>query len=141
MLHYALLLKSVWCLKQKGKRLLVPAGILVLIGTTAVYNYGNILPNFVIGFISVDTLMQPADDPVTSYCSGKADRRGPNQNVISYSLYGNFSDPRHYNRYAGAISYVLSNISQVYPGVNYDFTIQFFIVFTNKIAPCMKQDG
>ena len=56
------------------------------------------------------------DDPVTSYCSRKADGRGLNQNVISYSLYGNFSDPRHHNRYAGPINYILTNISQVYPG-------------------------
>ena len=54
--------------------------------------------------------------PLISYCSEEADSRGPHQNVISYSLYGNFSDPKHFNRYTGAIKYILSNISQVYPG-------------------------
>ena len=55
-------------------------------------------------------------DPVMSYCSKEADNRGPHQNVISYSLYGNFSDPKHFVRYTGAIKYILSNITQVYPG-------------------------
>ncbi len=81
--------------------------ILIFVGTAAVYKNGNASSDFPILL----------GDPVTSFCSGKADRRGPNQDVISYSLYGNFSDPRHYNRYAGAISYILSNISQVYPGI------------------------
>lgn len=56
-------------------------------------------------------------DPVVSYCSGEADYYGPNQNVISYSLYGDFSNARHYARYAEPIKYILPNISQVYPGL------------------------
>ena len=56
-----------------------------------------------------------------SYCSKEADSRGPHQNVISYSLYGNFSDPKHFNRYTGAIKYILSNITQVYPGDQTNF--------------------
>ena len=55
-------------------------------------------------------------DPVVSYCSKESDSRGYHQSVISYSLYGNFSDPKHFRRYTGAIKYILSNISQVYPG-------------------------
>ena len=51
-----------------------------------------------------------------SYCSYEADRRGLNQNVISFSLYGNFSNERHFTRYVDPIKIILSNISQVYPG-------------------------
>ena len=51
-----------------------------------------------------------------SYCSHKADRRGLNQNVIAYSLYGNFSNENHFTRYADPLKIILSNISQVYPG-------------------------
>ena len=51
-----------------------------------------------------------------SYCSYKADRRGLNQNVIAYSLYGNFSNENHFTRYADPLKIILSNISQVYPG-------------------------
>ena len=53
---------------------------------------------------------------MVSYCSMESDLRGSHQNVISYSLYGNFSDPQHYLRYAEPIKYILSNISQFYPG-------------------------
>ena len=53
---------------------------------------------------------------MVSYCSMKSDLRDSHQNVISYSLYGNFSDPQHYLRYAEPIKYILSNISQFYPG-------------------------
>jgi len=52
-----------------------------------------------------------------SYCSYKADRRGLNQNVIAYSLYGNFSNENHFTRYADPLKIILSNISHVYPGV------------------------
>ena len=93
---------------QRGKRTIVLI-LIFIVGTAIIYNE-RILAHISIGYLS-------DDDPVVSYCSGKADRRGLHQNVISYSLYGNFSDLRHYNRYAGAINYLLSNISQVYPGV------------------------
>jgi hypothetical protein len=95
---------TVWSSGLRGKRALFL--FLVFVGAFLVYNYIQIFPDTVI----------VSSDPVTSYCSGKADGRGLKQNVISYSLYGNFSDPQHFNRYAGAISYILSNISQVYPG-------------------------
>ena len=94
---------------QRGKRTIVL--ILTFIVGTAIICNERILAHISIGY-------SIGDDPLTSYCSGKADRRGLHQNVISYSLYGNFSDLRHYNRYAGAINYLLSNISQVYPGVS-----------------------
>ena len=56
-----------------------------------------------------------------SYCSYEADRRGLNQNIIAFSLYGNFSDERHFTRYADPIKIILSNISQVYPGASKDY--------------------
>jgi hypothetical protein len=66
-------------------------------------------------------------DPVVSYCSWEADRRGPQQNVISYSLYGNFSDPKHFKRYAEPIKFILANISQFYPGIHFIF-IKFLTI-------------
>ena len=52
-----------------------------------------------------------------SFCSCKADRRGLNQNVIAYSLYGNFADERHFTRYVDPFKIILSNITQAYPGI------------------------
>ena len=52
-----------------------------------------------------------------SFCSCKADRRGLNQNVIAYSLYGNFSDPQHFTRYVDPFIILLTNITQAYPGI------------------------
>jgi len=52
-----------------------------------------------------------------SMCSCDADRRGRHQNVIAYSLYGNFSNPRHFSRYVDPIKAILSNISESYPGI------------------------
>ena len=57
------------------------------------------------------------DSVMSSYCSEESDNFGPNQSVISYSLYGDFTDDKHYARYAEPIKYILSNISQVYPGL------------------------
>ena len=51
-----------------------------------------------------------------SLCSCEADRRGLHQNVIAYSLYGNFSDPKLFTRYVEPIKIILANISQSYPG-------------------------
>ena len=60
-----------------------------------------------------------SDGQMVSYCSLEADRRGPNQNVISYSLYGNFSDPKHFERYAEPIKFILPKIKQFYPGCHH----------------------
>jgi len=57
-----------------------------------------------------------AEFEFVSLCSCEADRRGLHQNVIAYSLYGNFSDPRHFSRYVEPIKIVLAKISQSYPG-------------------------
>jgi hypothetical protein len=57
-----------------------------------------------------------AEKNFVSMCSCKADRRGLHQNVIAFSLYGNFSDANHFTRYVDPIRILLANISQVYPG-------------------------
>lgn len=57
-----------------------------------------------------------AEKNFVSMCSCKADRRGLHQNVIAFSLYGNFSDAKHFTRYVDPIRILLANISQVYPG-------------------------
>jgi hypothetical protein len=52
-----------------------------------------------------------------STCSAAADRRGPNQNVIGYSMYGrNFSEPKFYNLYLKSFSETLKTIPIKYPG-------------------------
>jgi hypothetical protein len=51
-----------------------------------------------------------------STCSAAADRRGPNQNVIGYSMYGNFSDPTFYNSYLKWFGETLRTIPIKYPG-------------------------
>ena len=56
------------------------------------------------------------DETFVSTCSCKADNRGLHQNVIAFSLYGDFSDPNIFNRYVDPIKATLANISQVYPG-------------------------
>ena len=64
-----------------------------------------------------------------SFCSCKADRRGLNQNVIAYSLYGNFGDPQHFTRYIDPFKIILSNITQAYPGIrNHLFYVPFIIL-------------
>ena len=75
---------------------------------------GQVPYNFIVLQLNIDDVT--SSDPVLSYCSAEADKFGPNQNVISYSLYGDFSNPRHYARYAEPIKFILPNISQVYPG-------------------------
>ena len=57
-----------------------------------------------------------AEKNFVSMCSCSADRRGLHQNVIAFSLYGNFSDANHFTRYVDPIRILLANISQVYPG-------------------------
>jgi hypothetical protein len=100
-------------LRKKGKEIRPTTAFIVvllfLVVMLVLMSYGHLFHR---------DLMVESDysDPVMSYCSKKADSRGPHQNVIAYSLYGNFSDPKHFVRYTGAIKYILSNISQVYSG-------------------------
>jgi len=63
-----------------------------------------------------ESCLTDAEQTFVSLCSCKADNRGLHQNVIAFSLYGNFSDPKHFDRYVDPIKATLANISQVYPG-------------------------
>ena len=75
----------------------------------------NSMPNHLINI----THQQQQQNLFTSFCSSEADRRGPHQNVIAISLYGNFSDPHHFTRYVDpSLKFILSNISQIYPGTS-----------------------
>ena len=51
-----------------------------------------------------------------SLCSREADGRGLHQNVIAYSLYGDFSKLDHFHRYFDPINSTLDNVKRVYPG-------------------------
>ncbi|XP_046640966.1 uncharacterized protein LOC124326279 isoform X2 [Daphnia pulicaria] len=52
-----------------------------------------------------------------STCGAAADRRGPHQKVIGYSMYGsNFSDPKFYNKYLKWFGETLRTIPMKYPG-------------------------
>lgn len=76
---------------------------------------------------STDKIIHPSESCLTdakqtfiSICSCKADNRGLHQNVIAFSLYGNFSNPKHFDRYVDPIKATLNNISQVYPGIQFE---------------------
>ena len=70
-----------------------------------------------------------SDDQMVSYCSLEADRRGSNQNVIAYSLYGNFSDPKHFERYAEPIKFILPKMKQFYPGDHHFTTFYWLLAY------------
>ena len=90
---------------------------MLFLASATVYSNGNINNLLISNKEEIRAESAFRDDmTMSSYCSLEADRSGPRQNVISYSLYGNFSDPGHYFRYAEPIKFILSNISQVYPG-------------------------
>jgi hypothetical protein len=44
------------------------------------------------------------------------DRRGPNQSVVSFSLYGDLTDPAVSDRYIRPLRALTANISRIYPG-------------------------
>ena len=94
-------------LKQKRREITKVLLILLFFAVALIYSNGNIYYHLV---INSDALIYP------SFCSKEADSRGPHQNVLSYSLYGNFSNPQHYSRYTGLIKHILFNISNIYPG-------------------------
>lgn len=57
-----------------------------------------------------------SSDATSSTCNKRADRRGPHQRVISYSIYGNFSDSQFFNRYLKTLSETVNQIPTIYPG-------------------------
>ncbi|KZS10272.1 uncharacterized protein LOC116936196 [Daphnia magna] len=54
--------------------------------------------------------------PFRSVCSRNADRRGPHQKVIGYSLYGNLSSPIFASKYLRYFNETLSKVPLAYPG-------------------------
>jgi hypothetical protein len=66
-------------------------------------------------FIPIKLISQ-VNRTVRTTCSLSADRRGDKQNVISYSIYGNFSQSRVYNRYLKPFKETVVNIPHAYPG-------------------------
>ncbi len=64
----------------------------------------------------VDDASCPSESLAISTCSCKADRRGLRQNVVAYSLYGNFSDPEIIARYVDPMKNVIDFIRRAYPG-------------------------
>jgi hypothetical protein len=70
-----------------------------------------------------------------SSCSAAADRRGPHQNVIGYSIYGsNFSEPKFYRKYLKPFTDTLRTIPIRYPG-------SLFICCCTKIIYYFSLDG
>lgn len=55
--------------------------------------------------------------PFRSVCSRNADRRGPHQKVIGYSLYGNLSSPIFASKYLRYFNETLSKVPLAYPGM------------------------
>jgi hypothetical protein len=64
------------------------------------------------------TTTEQTSSTFKSTCSAAADRRGPHQNVIGYSIYGkNFSEPKFYRKYLKPFTDTLKTIPVRYPGI------------------------
>lgn len=54
---------------------------------------------------------------IYSLCSGTVDKRGVNQSVVAYSLFGPFfTHPAHFARYASRLKETAERIKEVYKG-------------------------
>lgn len=60
---------------------------------------------------------QASGGQLNSLCSSDADRRGPHQKVISYSIYGDFSRPDVANKYLKPFRNTINEIPVIYPGI------------------------
>ena len=115
---------SYYCGKRPTKKFLIAIIILSFFAAIAVNN--RKISKVACKSVTLNEVIpSPNKDPVQSYCSLEADRSGPHQNVIAYSLYGDFSNPNHYARYAEPIKFILSNISQVYPGLQIYYNLNY----------------
>ena len=75
---------------------------------------------FSISRFKVNQHQMKVDEHFTSFCSSEADHRGPHQNVVALSLYGNFSHPAHFARYVDpSLKFILRNFTRNYPGYSY----------------------
>ncbi|XP_046452667.1 uncharacterized protein LOC124200464 [Daphnia pulex] len=54
--------------------------------------------------------------PYNSTCSRAADKRGDNQKIISFSLYGNFTNENMFYTYLQPLKDTINLIAQIYPG-------------------------
>ena len=63
-----------------------------------------------------------------STCSRAADKRGPNQRVIAYSLYGNFSREDVFDKYVSPVKRTISLIPLIYPGTT------LALMFSNEFS-------
>lgn len=100
-----------FCLR---KRAICVITFVTLLAISMLYQEGNFLVS--------------PQGPFNSTCSHAADRRGPNQRIIGYSLYGNFSREEHLNRYVLLFKETLKSIPSIYPGKYF----QLFALFDDK---------
>jgi hypothetical protein len=57
------------------------------------------------------------DYSYNSTCSSSADKRGPHQRVIAYSLYGDLSREDVFHKYLSPLKRTISLIPLIYPGI------------------------
>ncbi|XP_046448599.1 uncharacterized protein LOC124197263 [Daphnia pulex] len=70
-----------------------------------------------------------------STCSCEADRRGPNQSVVSFSLYGDLTDPAVSDRYIRPLRALIANISRIYP----DWIVRIYHNFSTEDGRELKE--
>ena len=106
---------------------------MILVATTLFFYYHSgtfsdntlALPLFIPS--NADSMYLDDQKGFESYCSSAADRRGPHQDVIAITVYGNLSDPYIATRYIEPMNKLIANFSQVYPG-NYNIKMYFLAV-------------
>lgn len=80
---------------------------------------------------------QASDGQYNSLCSFYADRRGPHQKVISYSIYGDFSLTDVVNKYLKPFGNTINEIPVIYPGKHSSYTYKYmFKIEKNKSKIC-----
>jgi hypothetical protein len=71
--------------------------------------------------------------PFQSTCSLAADRRGPHQKIISYSLYGNFLREDHIRKYIVPFGDTLKSIPLIYPGKKLYICILHIVILSTGL--------